>query len=189
MWECLRHTGTIVDINLPMKRDKRNKRYGFVKTTSESEAGEIILNVKEQGGLTTRIKMSINENVKQKMYSVPEARTAGTSDTKSFNNKTGFDTGAKPSGASAKKAFSQNALPLNHTEVNELGTKMFEYIEAQLVDDEIMQGLYDTKIGISWSDETSVNLQDKIDSVGVEKIKVVGLSNRKFILKSEREDI
>lgn len=66
MWDCLRNTGAIVDIILPLKRDKRNKRYGFVKTTSELEAGKIILNAKEKGGLATRIRMSINEAVRQK---------------------------------------------------------------------------------------------------------------------------
>lgn len=46
IWYCLKNTVEIVDIILPRKRDKRNKRFGFVKTTSELEAGKIILNAK-----------------------------------------------------------------------------------------------------------------------------------------------
>lgn len=60
MWDCLRNTGEVLDIILPRKRDKKNKRYGFVKTTSELEAGKIILNAKEKGGVAACIRMSIN---------------------------------------------------------------------------------------------------------------------------------
>ncbi|KAK1361501.1 hypothetical protein POM88_045975 [Heracleum sosnowskyi] len=60
VWSMFKGCGQIDDIVLPRKRDKRNNRYGFVKTRSEREAGVIISNVKEKGGLSAKIKMMIN---------------------------------------------------------------------------------------------------------------------------------
>lgn len=45
-----KNCGTIKDIILPRKRDKNGKRSGFIKTTSEKEAGIIINNAKEKEG-------------------------------------------------------------------------------------------------------------------------------------------
>lgn len=55
IWNLFKKCGTILDIILPKKRDKRNQHFGFVKTTSETEAGWIINNVKEAGGLGLKI--------------------------------------------------------------------------------------------------------------------------------------
>lgn len=44
------------------KRDKKNKRFGFIKTILEEEAGFIILNAKGKGGIGAKIKMTINGN-------------------------------------------------------------------------------------------------------------------------------
>ncbi|KAK1401457.1 hypothetical protein POM88_001062 [Heracleum sosnowskyi] len=47
------------DIVLPTKRDKKNNMIGFVKTSSEEEAGRMISNVKQFKGLGQKLKMSI----------------------------------------------------------------------------------------------------------------------------------
>ncbi|KAL8131293.1 hypothetical protein AgCh_007282 [Apium graveolens] len=60
IWDCFKRTGKVLDIILPRKRDKKGKRFGFVKTISELEAGTIILNAKENRGLGSKIKMSLN---------------------------------------------------------------------------------------------------------------------------------
>lgn len=188
VWECLRNTGIIMDVILPRKRDKKNKRYGFVKTTSELEAGTIILNAKEKGGLAARIRMSIlDKNLPRKRINPTMGKKApGTSNTIFYKNKPNKLPNDKnqidPNIASVKNTQLKN-------EKEGLGTKMFEYTEANLVDDDIVEGLYATKIGFSRYDETSGNLQDKLESAGIEKIRVVGLNERKFILKSEKSDM
>ncbi|KAK1364859.1 hypothetical protein POM88_040420 [Heracleum sosnowskyi] len=65
IWSFLKDCGVIKDIILPRKRDKRNKRFGFIKTISELEAGGIISNAKQKGGLGAEIRMSINDEDKQ----------------------------------------------------------------------------------------------------------------------------
>lgn len=67
-----------------------------------------------------------------------------------------------------------------------LGNKMFEYTEAT-VDEEIEKGLFQTKIGFSRLEEKSSVLHNKLDLLGYDFVKVVGLSSRKFILRSESE--
>lgn len=62
LWDFFKMGGVIKDIILPKKRDIRNKRYGFVKTCSELEAGWIILNLKQFKGLGHVLKMKINES-------------------------------------------------------------------------------------------------------------------------------
>lgn len=61
IWEFFKMGGTIKDIILPKRRDRRNNRYGFVKTTSELEADKIISNLKQFKGLGRILKMSINK--------------------------------------------------------------------------------------------------------------------------------
>ncbi|KAK1360354.1 hypothetical protein POM88_044828 [Heracleum sosnowskyi] len=61
---------------------------------------------------------------------------------------------------------------------------MFEYIEAE-TDENIELGLYQSMIGVTWVDETPENLQDSLLEMGYSYIKVVGLSDRKFILRNE----
>lgn len=67
IWEFFKMGGTIKDIILPKRRDRRNHRYGFVKTTSELEAGKIISNLKQFKGLGRILKMSINKMEKAKV--------------------------------------------------------------------------------------------------------------------------
>lgn len=181
MWECLRSNGEVVDIILPMKRDKKNKRYGFVKTTSELEAGKIILNAKEKGWIAARIRMSINEMDNRD----PGKKYAGNIDSFRPIHKVDRNTENR-SFKKAKKIPSIDSQ--NNKEDQGLGTKMFEFIEANLVDEKIRQRLYDTMIGFSWLEETSGKLQEKMKAVGIEKIKLVGLNEKKFILICEREE-
>lgn len=49
-----------MDIILPKKRDRLGKRYGFVKTMDEREAGAIICNAKQDKRLGGKISMTIN---------------------------------------------------------------------------------------------------------------------------------
>ncbi|KAK1363102.1 hypothetical protein POM88_038663 [Heracleum sosnowskyi] len=63
IWHLFNQGGKILDIILPRKRDKRNKSYGFVKTTTELEACSIISNLKQMKGLGRRLNMSVNKNV------------------------------------------------------------------------------------------------------------------------------
>lgn len=49
MWKEIKSYGKVLDIILPSNRDKRNKRFDFIKTSSEEEAGLIIINAKEKG--------------------------------------------------------------------------------------------------------------------------------------------
>lgn len=62
LWDLFKMRGDIKDIILPKRRDIRNKRYGFVKTCSELEAGMIISNLKQFKGLGRILKMKINES-------------------------------------------------------------------------------------------------------------------------------
>lgn len=64
---------------------------------------------------------------------------------------------------------------------------MFEYIEAE-VDSEVERGLFQTKVALSKEVESPVTLQDKMSQEGLGFIKVVGLSERKFLLRSEKEE-
>lgn len=154
------------------------------------------MNAKEKGGLDTRIRMSIikKKTLKHKIYSDTEQKVPGNSNDNRFSYKNDYKMDSRPVRNDHKKdsrpvdKSPKSSLPSNCNDENELGIKQFEYVEAKLVDEEVMQGLYDTMIGIACSDETSSNLQDKIESIGVEDIKEIGLSNRKFILQSEIEE-
>lgn len=57
--------GNIKDIILPRKRDKWNKRFGFVKTYSKLEVGKIISNVRNFKGLGRILGLTINEDSKR----------------------------------------------------------------------------------------------------------------------------
>lgn len=45
---------------MPRIKDKKNQRFGIVKTTCEFEAGVIILIAKEKGETRSRIKILVN---------------------------------------------------------------------------------------------------------------------------------
>lgn len=68
LWEFFKQGGDIKNIILPRKRDKMNSRIGFVKTSTELEAGRIISNLKQFKGLGRILKMSLNDDNKQKTY-------------------------------------------------------------------------------------------------------------------------
>lgn len=57
---------------------------------------------------------------------------------------------------------------------------MFEYIEAE-IEEKVVQGLYESKVGFTWMDENSSSSQDKINSVGYEGVKMIGLTKRYFL--------
>lgn len=65
--------------------------------------------------------------------------------------------------------------------------KMFEYIEAE-VDTEVEKGPFQTKVGLSRENKTPVGLQDKLSQERFDFIKVVGLSERKLLLRSEKTE-
>lgn len=130
--------------------------------------------------------MSIIEKktLKHKIYSDTEQKVPGNSNDNRFSYKNDYKMDSRPVRNDHKKdsrpvdKSAKSSLPSNCNDENELGIKQFEYVEAKLVDEEVMQGLYDTMIGIACSDETSSNLQDKIESIGVEDIKEIGLRNK-----------
>lgn len=49
----------------------------------------------------------------------------------------------------------------NGNQEKELGVEMFEYIEA-VVDKDVEEGLYDTKVTFSRTDESASSLQNKL---------------------------
>ncbi|KAL8135472.1 hypothetical protein AgCh_010204 [Apium graveolens] len=122
----------VLDIILPRKRNKRGKRFGFVKTTSELKAGTIILNAKEKGGLCSKIKMSLNERTMRKEHDVWDKKMLNFSK----------ETVSKQKGLKIekdKKAYKNAEVEVKHKNneaEKELGVEMFGYIEA-IVDKDI----------------------------------------------------
>lgn len=55
------------------------------------------------------------------------------------------------------------------------------------MDAEVEEGLFNTKVGYARRAENSTSLQEAIDLLGHNSIKVVGLSDRKFLLRTELE--
>lgn len=151
--------------------------FGFVKTTYELEAGKIILNAKEKGGLATKIRMSINgkNHSRAGVEQVVTTQTSSKSKIDHRDMKQGMFQTPK-NHIDPDKVPSMNVKPQKAEE--NLGTKVFEFTEANLADDEIMEGLYETRIGISRLDESSGDFQSKLESAGIEKVKIVGLNER-----------
>lgn len=159
IWNLFKDCGKVLDIILPRKRDQKNKRFGFVLTTSEEEAGLIILNAKEKGGLGARIRMSTNNHNASAQKDVkPQVRSSPL-------------TAKRPPMAHNEKIKSRKE---RMTELDgSLGNKMFEFTEAT-VDEDIKKGLFQTKIGFSCLEEKSSDLQDKLSLLGYSYIKVAG---------------
>ncbi|KAK1387930.1 hypothetical protein POM88_016108 [Heracleum sosnowskyi] len=64
---------------------------------------------------------------------------------------------------------------------------MFEYTDAE-VDEEVEKGLFQTKVALTKLENQADIVQNDIEKIGFGKIKVVGLSGRKFLLRSEEEE-
>lgn len=60
MWSFFKKCGDVRDIILSGKRDRNNKKFGFIKIISESKAGIIIVNANEICGIGARLDFSIN---------------------------------------------------------------------------------------------------------------------------------
>lgn len=135
--EMFKNCGKILDIILPRKRDKKNKRYGFVHTVSIEEAGLIISNAKKKGGLSTRIKISINNPEGKKENVNIKVPKIGSIDVMAVNLQKAMDA----------------------QQSSQLGKKM-EFTET-VVDEEIEKGLFQTRIGFIRSEEHSNVLQNK----------------------------
>lgn len=65
---------------------------------------------------------------------------------------------------------------------------MFEYTEAE-VEEEVEKWLLDSKIGFTWMYERASSLQSKLNDVGYDKIRVLGLTERKFVIKMEDAEV
>ncbi|KAK1361733.1 hypothetical protein POM88_046207 [Heracleum sosnowskyi] len=178
IWNIFKRGGVVKDIILPRKRDKRNQRYGFVKTISELEAGTIINNVKAFGGLGAKFRMTINQSQKALQGRFP--RQSLHENTRQIPQK---ELVPRIKGKSNGLAGSKKEE--EHKKEVPFAQKMFEYIEAE-TDPEVEEGLFQTKVGLSRSDETPLSLQGKLTSEGFDYIKVVGLSERKFLLRTEK---
>lgn len=132
MCEEIKSCGKVLDIILPRKRDKRNKRFGFIKTSSEEEAGLIILNAKEKGGLISRIRMRINEVVKEPCGD--KVVSKGINNAKEIVDVLNLNThenSAKVSGHSKRPNLHQNSTSKKARDFFEgdLGTRMCEFTE------------------------------------------------------------
>lgn len=119
----------------------KNQRFGFVQTTSVEEAGLIIVNAKEKGGLSSKIRMTIN-------------------------NQFGYDHKGINS-SEIKQTPSHKTSPQTEKDKEKvqgfsIGKKMFQYTEA-VVDEEIEKGLFQIRIGFSKAEEKSNVLQNKLD--------------------------
>ncbi|KAK1379692.1 hypothetical protein POM88_026436 [Heracleum sosnowskyi] len=165
LWDFFKKCGKVNDIILPRKRDKNNRRYGFIKTDNELEAGILVNNAKEQGGWGRRITMILN-TIKEKME----------------------DTGKHKKCAEAEQNEKKEILLTEELKEKdkEFGTKMFEFIEA-VVDEDIEEGLFQTMVGFSWKEESADSLQQQLDEANLDYVKVVGLTERKFLLRSEND--
>ncbi|KAK1403272.1 hypothetical protein POM88_002877 [Heracleum sosnowskyi] len=168
LWSFFKECGKIIDIILPRKRDKNGKRIGFIKTISELEAGVIICNAKEKGGLVGKIALSINNATNR-----VEKQSTHERNEKNLEKESLKTTSSKKKEVGKSEGGAEDQ--------NDFGKRMFEYIEAE-TDEDVEIGLYQR---LTWLDETPEALQDKLSVLGYDFIKVVGLSDRKFILRNE----
>lgn len=164
IWDFFMQFGQIKDIVLPRRRYKNNKRIGFIKTTSELEAGIIINNAKEKDGWGRRIIISINKVSQSSPKSVR---------TEAILN-------------SNKGVVRTHEVKTNDTEMDDFSTKMFEFTET-VIYKRVEEGLFQSLVGFSWREETVESLQKNIKDEGLGNISIVRLSDRKFLLKNEEE--
>ncbi|KAL1829669.1 hypothetical protein ACET3Z_008081 [Daucus carota] len=167
IWNLFKECGKIKDIILPRKRDVRGKRIGFVHTDSEKEAGAIISNAKQDKKLGRKIKMTIN----------------GVKDS-SGDGRVRYQHSSREYPAQPKKAV--NTKPQGSENVD-FSKKLFEFTEVE-IDEEVESALLGCKIGYTWFEEKSKDLQEKLCDIGLSKYKVTLLSQRKFLIRKDQKD-
>ncbi|KAK1352858.1 hypothetical protein POM88_052696 [Heracleum sosnowskyi] len=170
LWNFFKRCGQIKDIVLPKKRDKNNKRIGFIKTSTELEAGRIISNTKEFLGWGRRIILTINQ-VKNPVT------------TRDVVKKNAIQTNLTGSKVFVPKKVNNETVNIKNEDIS---TKMFEYTGAE-VDDRVEEGLFESMVAFSWKEESSDSLQVNINKADIKGIIVVGLTERKFLLRKEEE--
>lgn len=151
IWSLFKGCGNILDIILPKKRDKLGKRFGFVKTMDEKEAGAIICNAKQDKRLGSKISMTINgkkENSPSHKQPVSE---------RVFKNQ-GDDVPVK----TTTKIGDSNS----QFEEVLFGKRMFEFTEME-VDFEVEKALLDSKVGITWFEEEVSVLKERLRDMGL----------------------
>lgn len=187
IWSLFQSCGRVVDIILPRKRDISGKRYGFIHTDSEREAGAIINNAKMDRLLGNRIKMTINNGVsnpkigKGAKETIPSmnfnrGRIAKEDVIKSSNKEEKVGDSIKNSGEDDKAEGNIS-----------FSKKMFEFIEVE-IDEEVEQALLGCKIGYTWFDAEVESLQETFIQMGLGKYKVNSLSSRKFLIRKDESD-
>ena len=164
IWKLYQECGQIKDIILPRKRDRSRKRFGFIKTTTEREAGAIISNAKMDRKLGSKIKMTIN-NSKEMGKGVERPKRSPVVEDHNPTPKT---------------------VPENQEEIP-FEKKMFEFIEAE-IDEEVEEVLMGSKIGYTWFDMETNQVQEIIEDTGLGKYKVISLSKRKFLIRKNLKD-
>ncbi|KAK1399306.1 hypothetical protein POM88_009169 [Heracleum sosnowskyi] len=130
IWNIFKVCGEMKDIILPRKKDKRNQRFGFVKTYSELEAGRIITNVKERGGIGEKIRMNINGKAGQERVLVVKEKSQFQSNKEKEKFESVVPDRVAHKGEDQKDSY--------------LGTKMFDFMDAA-IDDDVETGLMQTK--------------------------------------------
>ena len=184
IWSVYKECGRIIDIVLPKKRDKRGKRFGFVKTTDEKEAGAIINNAKMDRKLGSKIRMSINDplsGIQQK------ARSSFKKDSEKMDpkipNKPLPDEQKTPkvdtSSRKAEEKVSKEKL--------EFSKKLFEFTEVE-VDEDVEKALMESKIGYTWFEEDVKSMQERFRAMGLEQFKVISLAKRKFLISKDKQN-
>lgn len=56
-----------------------------------------------------------------------------------------------------------------------------------VIEEEVERGHMESKIGYTWEDESASILQSKMGMVGYDKVKVLGLTKRKYVIRMEVE--
>ncbi|KAL1832841.1 hypothetical protein ACET3Z_002492 [Daucus carota] len=166
IWNLFKGCGNILDIILPKKRDRLGKRFGFVKTTDDKEAGAIICNAKQDKRLGSKISMTIN----------------GKKENSPSHKQPASERAFKSQGVEVPVKATTNKGDSN-TQLKEVpfGKRMFEFTEVE-VDFEVEKALLDSKVGITWFEEEVSVLKERFRDMGLGGYKIMGLSKRKFLI-------
>lgn len=171
IWSLFKPCGHIIDIILPKRRDVKGKRYGFVHTISELEAGAIINNAKMDRSLGGRISMTINGSIRQHRKEQKNVR---------MDKSTKY-------GVNMSNNKEPKDKPIKEVKDDDFGKKMFEFTELE-IDEEVEEALMECRIGFSWFDESAATMQEKLNDTGLTKYKVTSLSKRKFLIRKDVKD-
>lgn len=158
IWEFFKLGGDIKDIILPKKRDKWNKRFGFVITKSELEAGAIISNLKQHRGLGRILRMTIND---------PDKRTS-----KSFPNP--------PRSSHMKNKQSPIKLVENIVKPV-IPDNIFEYTESE-VDEDMEDSFMNSYVCYTDRKVDAVELRNLLISKGLSNAKVLKANDFMFFV-------